>query len=262
MFVAADDGCRLHTIPGDGSAPALVLSNSLGTELSLWDAQVDILADKRSIWRYDTRGHGGSDVPAGEYSIERLGRDLLSIIDATGLPAVDLCGISIGGLTALWVAIHAPHRVKRLILANTAARIGSIESWTERMRTVRAGGMRSLANVTMDRWFTPSFRMDHPETVDMFRVALEGTYVDGYAGCCAALRDADLRAAAPLVACPTLVIAGRGDVATPSQDGRWLADTIRGARFVELDAAHLSNVEDPNGFNHAVRTFLDEGHHG
>ena len=255
MFVTTDDGCRLNVIPGTPGLPPLVLSNSLGSDHSLWDSQVESFSTVRSVWRYDTRGHGGSDVPDGEYSIDRLGKDLLAIIDATGAPQVDICGVSIGGVTALWTALHAPHRVRRVVLANTAAKIGDESMWSARMATARTEGMTGLADATMMRWFTPEFRAAHPEVVDRFRAVIARTNGHGYSGCCAALRDADLRALAPQVACPTLVVTGLHDPATPPDQGRWLAQQIPAARLTEFKSAHLSNVECADEFNAAVLDF-------
>jgi 3-oxoadipate enol-lactonase len=261
MFVTTDDGVRLRAIGEQGPAP-LVFSNSLGTDVGLFDSQAKVFEGERAVWRYDTRGHGRSDVPSGDYTVERLGTDLLSVIDATSAPQVDLCGVSIGGLTALWVAVRAPNRVRRLILANTAARIGNHALWNERIRLVRAEGMRSLAEATMTRWFTEEFRAQQPDVVQKFRSTIERTSVDGYAGCCAALRDADLRSLAATVTCPTLVVTGRHDPATPAADGQWLASQIHGARIVEFDSAHLSNVECATEFNAAAQDFFNEDDRG
>jgi 3-oxoadipate enol-lactonase len=255
VFVSTDDGCRLHVIPGSPASVPMVLSNSLGTDHSLWEFQVEAFSRQRAVWRYDTRGHGGSDKPHGDYSIDRLGKDLVAVIDATGAGRVDLCGVSIGGMTALWVALHTPDRVRRVVLANTAAQIGDVSLWSARINTVRAEGAGALADATMTRWFTPEFRAARPEVVARFHSTLAQSDTDGYLGCCAALRDADLRALAPQVACPTLVVAGRHDPATPPAQGRWLAEQIAGARLVELDAAHLSNVERSDEFNAAVLNF-------
>lgn len=252
MFVTTDDGCRLHVVPGAEGKIPIVLSNSLGTDVELWDLQATPFADHYSVWRYDTRGHGQSDAPSGDYSIDRLGADLIAVIDATGSDRVDLCGISIGGVTALWVALREPQRVRRLILANTAAKIGHLELWTERIRVARTDGMAPLAEASMGRWFTEGYRARTPEIVARFQATVAATSVDGYTGCCAALRDADLRSQAANVTSPTLVIAGKHDIATPPQAGRWLAEQIRGARFVELDAAHISNVECAAEFTQAV----------
>jgi 3-oxoadipate enol-lactonase len=258
VFVSTDDGCRLHVIPGSSGSVPMVLSNSLGTDHSLWDFQLAALSHQRAVWRYDTRGHGGSDKPPGDYSIDRLGKDLVAIIDATGVERVDLCGVSIGGMTALWVALHAPDRVRRVVLANTAAQIGDVGMWSARINTVRTEGVGALADATMTRWFTPEFRAARPEVVARFHSTIAQSDTDGYAGCCAALRDADLRALVPQVACPALVVAGRHDPATPPAQGRWLAEQIRGAKVVELEAAHLSNVERSEEFNVAVAIFLGD----
>jgi 3-oxoadipate enol-lactonase len=256
VLIPTDDAQRLHVIAGSPGHVPLVLSNSLGTNCTLWDAQFAAFTPHHSVWRYDTRGHGESDAPAGEYSLERLGKDLIAVIDATAAEQVDLCGVSIGGLTALWTALHAPGRVRRLILANTAARIGDSNLWSERIRTARTDGMSPLAHSAMLRWFTESFCSRQPGVVSRFRDTLEQTNVDGYVGCCAALRDADLRSVALQVTCPTLIVTGTHDVATPAEDGRWLAGQIAGASVVELDAAHLSNVECAGPFNAAVWAFL------
>lgn len=255
MLVSTDDGCKLHVMPGQGGAVPMVLSNSLGTDHSLWDFQVDAFSGHRGVWRYDTRGHGDSDKPQGDYSIDRLGKDLVAVIDATGAGRVDLCGVSIGAMTALWVALHAPDRVRRLVLANTAAQIGDVGMWSARINTVRTDGLEALADATMTRWFTSEFCTARPEVIARFHSTLARSDADGYAGCCAALRDADLRALVPRVACPTLVVAGRQDPATPPAQGRWLAEQISGARLLELEAAHLSNVERADEFNAAVLKF-------
>lgn len=255
MVVTTDDGVRLNVIERAGRETPLVLSNSLATDVSLWDPQADAFAG-RALWRYDTRGHGRSDALPGDYSIERLGNDLLAVIEATGAPQVDLCGVSIGGMTALWVAIHAPGRVRRLVLANTAARIGDVTMWNERIAAARAHGLGPLADASMLRWFTEAFRRREPGVIARHRAVFERTSVDGYVGCCAALRDADLRASAPRVACPTLIVAGLHDPATPAELGHWLAATIPGAQIAELDAAHLSNVECAAEFTDAVERFL------
>jgi 3-oxoadipate enol-lactonase len=252
MFVTTDDGCRLHVVPGSSGKVPIILSNSLGTDVGLWEMQTGPLSAHYSVWRYDTRGHGQSDAPDGDYSIDRLGADLTAVIDATGNKQADLCGISIGGMTALWVAVHAPERVRRLILANTAARIGDRELWNERIRIARTAGMTPLADASMSRWFTERYRSRAPEVVARMHATLAATSVGGYTGCCAALRDADLRSQASRVAAPTLIITGTHDIATPPQAGQWLAGQISGATVIQLDAAHLSNVECAGEFNRAV----------
>jgi 3-oxoadipate enol-lactonase len=255
VFVRTADGSRLHAQSEPAHGIPLVFSNSLGTNLTLWDRQVHGVGD-RAIWRYDTRGHGQSDVPPGEYSMDQLGRDLLTVADEASREAVDLCGISIGGQTVLWAAIHAPTRVRRLIVANSGARIGDAALWNERIRVARTDGLSGLAHAAMERWFTPAFRSREPATVERFRETMTRTDAHGYAGCCAALRDVDFRPLVRQVKCPTLIIAATHDPATPPDSARWLANEIQGARYLELDCAHLSNVECADAFNGAVRDFL------
>jgi 3-oxoadipate enol-lactonase len=169
-----------------------------------------------------------------------------------------VAGVSLGGLTALWLGVNAPQRVERLVLANTAARIGSVASWADRKRLVKAEGMRGLADMTMERWFTPAFRAAAPATVARIRATLVATPATGYLGCCAALRDTDLRADAGQVGAASLVVIGTHDPATPPEDGRFLAAAIPRASLVELDAAHLSNVERAAAFTDAVARFLSQ----
>jgi len=253
-----DDGCQLaYALTGSQTAPALVLCNSLGTDQSLWDAQVEAFAARYRVLRFDTRGHGASDAPAGDYTIDRLGRDVLSLMDGVGIRQAPVCGVSIGGLTTLWLGIHAPDRVLRLVLANTAARVGSLEFWVERMRVARTEGLESLAEVTMQRWFTERFRTADPERVARMRATMLRVPVAGYLGCCAALRDADLRHLAAGVLAPSLVVTGTADVATPPAAGEALAAAIPGARLLALEAAHLANVEQAPAFTAAVLAFLE-----
>ena len=252
-----DDGCRLaYEVTGSGAAGSLVLSNSLGSDRSLWDPQIERLARNRRVVRYDTRGHGASDAPPGDYTLERLGRDVLSLIDHLGMTRAHVAGISLGGITALWLGVHAPARVDRLVLANTGARIGTERSWAERRRLIENGGMAAIADTTMERWFTAAFRRRRPEIVARIRSALLSVPVSGYLGCCAALRDADLRGEAGTVRARTLVVTGTHDPATPPADGLFLANTIAGATLVELDAAHLSNIECAEAFTGAMLRFL------
>ena len=258
LFHTTDDGCRLaYSLTGPETATALVLANSLGTDHGMWVRQADAFVERYRVLRYDTRGHGASDAPAGDYTIDRLGRDVLSLMDRAGIDRAHVCGVSIGGLTALWLGIHAPGRVQRLVLANTAARIGSIEFWAERLRVARADGLTALADVTMQRWFTEGFRRAEPEVVERMRATLLRVPVAGYLGCCAALRDADLRDVAARVQAPVLVVTGAADVATPPAAGEALTAAISRARLLDLDAAHLSNIECAPQFTRAVLEFLE-----
>ena len=252
-----DDGCRIaFTIDGPEDAPALVLSNSLGTDHTLWNSQVAAFTRHFRVIRYDTRGHGKSDAPAGDYSIDRLGIDVVSLLDGLNIERAHVCGISIGGMTALWLGVNAADRVDRLVLANTCARIGSVPLWNERIAEAKTKGLDALAESAMGRWFTPAFRAANPAVVTRLQNMVRHTPVAGYAGCGAALRDADLRSAAPRVLAPTLVITGQHDTGTPPSEGVWLSQNIPGATLVELDSAHISNIERAPEFTNAVFQFL------
>lgn len=250
-------GARIsYTIEGPVDAPALLFINSIGTTRELWAAQAQSLGRTYRLIRYDARGHGASSVPSGDYTIGQLGKDALAILDAEGVDAAHVCGISLGGLTAMWLGVHAPDRVTSLVLANTAARIGTVQSWTDRIALVREQGMQELAELTIPRWFSAGFAERHPATVARFRAMIERCSVEGYLGCCAALRDEDLRKAIAAIRCPVLAVAGRTDVPTPVEALQFIHDRIAGSRMVTLDAAHLSNVEQAEAFTAAVTEFL------
>jgi 3-oxoadipate enol-lactonase len=244
------------SIEGGADAPVVVFSNSLGTNRSLWDRQTPALVGRHRVLRYDTRGHGESDAPDGDYTIDRLGRDVLSLMDGLGIARADVCGISLGGMTALWLGVHAQERVGRLVLANTAARIGSVALWDERIHVARTRGMQTLADGSMERWFTNPFRDAEPGTIERLRSTMSGMPVAGYAGCCAALRDADLRSVTPGVRARCLVVTGLHDPSTPHAAGMWLAETIPSATLATLDCAHLSNIERAPEFNQELTRFL------
>ena len=251
------DGARIsYSVEGPADAPALLFINSIGTTRDLWARQVAPLAGRYRLIRYDARGHGRSSAPSGDYTIAQLGRDALAILDQVGATSAHVCGISLGGLTAMWLGVHAPQRVRSLVLANTSARIGSVQSWTDRIALVREQGMAGVANLAIPNWFTPAFREREPRTVEAFRTMIESCPQDGYLGCCAALRDEDLREAIADIRCPVLAVAGRADVPTPVDALQVIHDRIAGSRLVVLDAAHLSNVEQDHAFTAAVLDFL------
>lgn len=257
MSILLKRGATIHyRIDGERRLPAVLLSNSLGTDLSMWDAQACALAPHFHVVRYDTRGHGGSSVPAGPCDIAALGEDALALLDHLDIERAHVVGLSMGGVTAQWLAAHAPGRVSRLVLANTAARIGTFESWTSRARAVRAEGLEPLAASAPQRWFTPGFISRRPETVASMQSVLSHLDPAGYAGCCDALAGADLAAQAPAIAAPTLVIAGSEDPVTTLADAAFLRDTVPGAQMLALQASHLSNVEAESAFNAALLRFL------
>jgi 3-oxoadipate enol-lactonase len=252
------DRTRLaYRVDGADAEPALALLHSLGTDLRLWDAQAAALARDFRVVRPDFRGHGGSDVSREPVTVDRLGRDVLALLDYLSVERAHLCGLSLGGVVALWVAAHHPDRVGRLVLANTGARIGTAESWEARIRAVREGGMAALRDVVLARWLSADFRARHPEVVRLYADMLEATPAEGYVAACLALRDADLRGVAGTVRTPTLVIAGELDEATPPALSEALHAAIPGSELVVLPgAAHLSNVERPDEFTRALSRFL------
>lgn len=252
-------GCAIaFRIDGAGDAPALLLSNSLGADLDMWTPQMPSFASHFRVIRYDTRGHGRSDVPRSEYTIEQLGRDALAVLDAANVSRAHVCGLSLGGITAMWMGVNAPSRVQSLVLAATAARIGSPETWTARIDQVRAGGTEAIADAVMARWFTEEFRRTKPSVVATYRSMLTSTPRDGYIGCCAALRGGDLSGVIGRIAAPTLAIAGAADPVTPPADGDAVRRSVPGARMVTLNASHLVNVEQADSFNHTVLDFCSQ----
>ena len=257
MPVAKVNGCHIHyEIAGPADAPALVLSNSLGTNFAMWDAQMPELRKNFRVMRYDTRGHGQSEVTPGPYSFEQLGRDVLALVDAADIGNFSFCGLSMGGVIGVWLSIHAGKRLHKLVLCSTGAKIGNAETWDARIEAVRKGGTKSIAAATMERWFTARFREREPQTVERIKRIVESTSMEGYIACCAALREADFRESVAAIRAPTLVISGTHDPAAPPADGKFLVKQIAGSRYVELDAAHLSNIEQRESFTGELSKFL------
>jgi 3-oxoadipate enol-lactonase len=258
MPFAELNGARIHyLLEGPAGAPVLAFSNSLGTNYSMWDSQAEEFREKFRILRYDTRGHGQSSATPGFYSIEHLGNDMIRLLDTLSLDRVHFCGLSMGGMIGMWLGANAPERLGKLVLSNTAAKIGTAESWNARIEMVRKDGMKKVAGAVLERWFTPSFRMNEPATVSLVQHMLEETNPEGYASCCAAVRDFDYREKLGGIRCLTLVISGTHDTATTPADGRFLADHIAGAQYAEVNAAHLSNMEDRDSFSSKLNTFLN-----
>ena len=254
-FVELGDLQTYYELADEGRA-VLVLSNSLGTNLSMWDPQMPQLKQRFRVLRYDTRGHGRSSVTPGDYTIEQLGRDVVALLDVLELKRVHFCGLSMGGMIGMWLGVHAAERIDRLILCNTAARIGTKESWNARIATVRTQGMNAVAAAVMERWFTPEFRAMRPQRIAQAQQMLENSSPEGYAANCAAIRDMDQREDVARITAATLIVCGAKDPVTPPADAHFLISRIRGAEIVELDAAHLSNVEQAEAFTDATSTFL------
>ncbi|OWW22504.1 3-oxoadipate enol-lactonase [Noviherbaspirillum denitrificans] len=259
MPFASVNGIKLHyQLDGDPSLPVLVLSNSLGTSLSMWDPQIPEFSRHFRVLRYDTRGHGQSEVAPGPYNIATLAADVIALLDHLEIPCAHFCGLSMGGSTFMYLALHYPARVRKLILCNTGAQIGTADGWNSRIDIVKREGMTAIAQAVVSRWLTPAYSQQHPEQVATLTNMLLATPAEGYAAACAAVRDNDLRDVIAGISAPTLVIAGTGDVPTPPADGQFMRSHIPGARYVEFDAAHISNQQQPEAFTRAVVQFLTE----
>lgn len=260
MDVVSNGAQQLHIrVDGPEAAPPLVLSNSLGTTLEMWEPQMDLLSRRFRVVRYDTRGHGRSSLPKGPVTVDELGRDVLAILDALGIRRAAFCGLSMGGQIGLWLAQNHPERIGRLVVANSAPLIPTVQMWNDRIALVEREGLGAIADAVLARWLTPAGAEADPAAQARLRELLLANDPAGYAACCAAVRDADLREGLDRIACPTLIIAGRHDQATPAAEGRAMAAAIPDSRLIELEAAHLSNWECQAAFGRALVGFLVEG---
>jgi 3-oxoadipate enol-lactonase/4-carboxymuconolactone decarboxylase len=256
-FVSVDNTRLFYRLEGQSDRPVLVLSHSIGCDHGMWAPQVADLLPHFQILRYDTRGHGASDVPSGEYSIELLGRDVLALVDSLGIGNFAFCGLSMGGAIGQWLAINAQQHITHLVLANTSPYFHPRSNWENRIRLVREGGLAAIADMAMQRFFSPEALTRGDEYASSIRSVILGTNPVGYLGCCAALRDVDHRELLARIKAPTLVIAGDRDVSTPWEGhGELLAQKIPGTRAVRLPAAHLSNLARPRSFTMALLEFL------
>jgi 3-oxoadipate enol-lactonase len=230
-------------LDGPAGAPPLLLSNSLGTTSEMWDPQIPALTERYRVVRYDTRGHGTAPVPNGPYSLDDLGGDAVALLDRLGIERAHVVGLSLGGMTGMWLGAHAPERVDRLVLMCTSAMLAEEHDWPARANLVREQGPGAIADATIERWFTPGFVERNPDTVARLRATLADTPPEGYAACCDAIGGMDQLADLERIEAPTLVIAGREDPATPPPHAERIADGIPGARLEIVDAAHLANIE-------------------
>ena len=247
------------TVDGHVAAPALILSNSLGTTLEMWDPQVDTFSKDYRLIRYDSRGHGGSPVTPGPYTFADLGQDVLAVLDALAVARATFCGISMGGHTGLWLGIHAGSRFNAIAVCNSAAKIGTAQGWNERAAMVREGGgasMRALAESSPGRWFSADFIDAQPAQVQRAQSWIAGIAPQGYAACCEALATSDLRADLRRISTPTLLLAGASDPVTTVADAQAMQAGIAGVQLAVVPASHLSNLEAPKAFDQAVLHFL------
>ena len=241
---------------GDHTKPALIFSNSLGTQFSMWQPQLDALKKDFYMICYDTRGHGQSSAPQGPYSIELLGEDVIHLMDNLHIDKANFCGISMGGLTGQWLAINHPERFEHVIVANTAAQIGQEQAWKDRASLVREQGLEPIASTAATRWFTEGFIKKNAKIVDQLSINLAQGSPEGYASYCEALAVADLRDQIQGINIPVLVIAGSKDPVTTIKDGQYMVNNIRSSALFEIDASHISNIEQPQAFNKAIFDFI------
>jgi 3-oxoadipate enol-lactonase len=255
--IKTDDGCIIHVeIEGPQAGPVLMLSNSLGTNLHMWDDQVPAWSRQFRLVRYDRRGHGKSSVPKGHYTMERLGRDVLAILDALAIPKINWCGLSMGGMVGQWLGANAPNRVDKLILSNTSSYFADKSLWEGRLKTVREKGLAAIVDANMERWFTKEFRERNPQAIAKMHEMFLSTKTDGYIGCGEGIRDMDHRPLLAKISAPTLVIAGKQDPATPLEGNEFIRHHIPGAKLAVLDAAHIANIEQPQIYTDTVLKFL------
>jgi len=240
---------------GPTDAPVVVLSNSLGTTLEMWEPQLPALSERFGVLRYDHPGHGGGHDDTPVRSVEGLARGVLKLLDQRGFERVSFCGLSLGGAVGMWLAMHEPVRIDRLVLACTSARFGLRENWLARAATVREDGVEAVADAVSQLWFTQRTHREQPALVAAYRAMMVSADSEGYAGCCEALGDWDPGEELAAIRAPALVLAGSEDPATPPAQGETIASRIPGARLSVLEGAgHLANVEEPAEFN---RLLLD-----
>jgi 3-oxoadipate enol-lactonase len=251
------EGCRLFVdVQGPDDAPVLMLSNSLGTTHRMWDEQVKPFTEHFRLVRYDRRGHGQSGAPKGPYTMDRLGRDVIAIIDALGIEKMNWCGLSMGGMVGMWLGAKAPERINKLILSNTASYYADKTPWNDRIKLVRDKGLEAIVGLNLERWFTKDFREGAPQAMTRMKDMFLSTPLEGYVGCCEAVRDMDHREILGDIKAPTLVIAGRHDPATPVEVNEFVRSRIPRAALTLIDAAHISNVEQPHDYAEIVLGFL------
>lgn len=252
------DGCLLNvSVEGRDGGPTLMLSNSLGTTMQMWEPQMAALTKLFRVVRYDRRGHGKSG-PAGTASMERYGKDVLAILDDLNIDRVHWCGLSMGGMVGQWLGANAPERFDRIILSNTSSYYPDPTNWHNRIKAVQEGGLAAVADAVIAGWLTADFREREPAVTAHLKAMLLASPVEGYLAACEALSTLDQRALLPKIKSPTLVIAGRHDMATPVAAGEYIRSQIPGASLTILDAAHISNVEQSHAFTDAVVGFLTQ----
>ncbi|WP_104499662.1 3-oxoadipate enol-lactonase [Acinetobacter indicus] len=254
-FTSQDAEINYQTF-GDAAKPALVFSNSLGTNFKMWQPQIDHFQQDFFVICYDTRGHGASSAPQGPYTLDQLGQDVVNLLDHLNIEKAAFCGISMGGLTGQWLAINKPERFSHVVVCNTAAKIGQEQAWNERAALVREQGLAPIASTAAGRWFTEPFIQSNAATVATLSNDLGAGSPEGYASCCEALAKADVREQLKDIQVPVLIVAGQQDPVTTVADGEFMQQRIANAELFEINASHISNIEQPEAFNQVVQAFI------
>ncbi|RZG65748.1 3-oxoadipate enol-lactonase [Acinetobacter bouvetii] len=254
----SNDAAINYATFGDARKPAIIFSNSLGTNYQMWQPQINFFKKDYFIVCYDTRGHGASTAPQGPYSIEQLGTDVVNLLDHLNIQKASFCGISMGGLTGQWLAIHHPEHFNHVIVCNTAAKIGQEQAWNDRAQLVREQGLKPIAETAASRWFTEPFIRSNTAIVESLSNDLGAGSPEGYASCCEALAKADVRKQLKNITVPTLVVAGQKDPVTTVADAQYIINNVRSSSLFEINASHISNIEQPKAFNQAVQSFLQQ----
>ena len=258
-FLQSIDYKLFYEFTGVPDAPVLVLSNSLGATMAMWDPQLAEFEKHFRVLRYDTRGHGKSEVTRGAYTFKQLAQDVITLLDALKVESANFCGLSMGGLTGLQLGLDAGERLMKMVVSSASAKFGTAEGWAKRIAAVQTGGMKAVAGAVVERWFTKEFREAEPAKVQAMREMIESISADGYVNCCMALRDADVRNELGRIRTETLILSAAQDPASPPADGKFLASGIGGARYRELNASHLANVEVAQEYTRVVLDFLTSG---
>ncbi|MEO5582717.1 MAG: 3-oxoadipate enol-lactonase [Saprospiraceae bacterium] len=254
-------------LQGTPNSPVLILSNSLGADLHMWEDLLPYLLPYFRVLQYDTRGLGLSEVTPDPYTIDLLGNDVIILMDQLNIREAYFCGLSLGGLIGQWLALHKPDRIKKIILSNTAAKIGDDARWNTRIETISSEGLNSIADEMMERWFTPAFRQLNSVRVNMIRQSFVISDPTGYCNCCIAIRDADFTNQISTIIIPTLIIAGDEDPVTTVDHAMYLKESINNSKLLGLPAKHLSATELPKVFAETLVDFLvgpstfDQGMH-
>jgi 3-oxoadipate enol-lactonase len=256
------NGISVHyTLEGPASGPFITMSNSLASNLSMWEPQMPVLTSRYRVLRYDTRGHGGTDATAGPYSLDELSEDVRALLQALGITRTHFIGLSMGGMIGQIMALKYPQMLQSLVLCDTMSRVPTEAKpmWDDRIHTAETGGMEPLVEPTLARWFTEPFRQKGSPVLDQVRTMIRSTPPRGYTGCCHAIAALNLTDHLKAISLPTLIIVGEDDPATPVAASRVIHEQIKGSELVILRAAaHLSNLEQPEGFNQALTAFLSK----